>query len=136
MTVANDNFTEADLIELERSVNSLVAICHKMNKHWWTDPATGEDLRKKDLIVPTKLMMMVSEICEAMEGDRKDLMDDKIPELPAIVVELADALIRIGDLAGAMEYPVGLAARLKSSFNLIRPDHKHENRVKKGGKKY
>ena len=45
----NDNFTEADLIELERSVNALVAICHKMNASWWIDPATGEDLRKKEL---------------------------------------------------------------------------------------
>jgi hypothetical protein len=136
VTVANDNFTEADLIELERAVNALVAICHKMNAHWWTDPATGEDLRKKELIVPTKLLLMVSEICEAMEADRKDLMDDKLPHRPGLEVELADALIRIGDLGGALKLNIGAAAREKSAFNLVREDHKHENRVKKGGKKY
>jgi hypothetical protein len=135
-TVANDNFTEADLIELERSVNALVAICHKMNKHWWTDPITGEDLRGKDLIVPTKLMLTVSELCEAMEADRKDLMDDKLTHRLGLEVELADALIRIGDLGGALGLALGAAAREKSAFNLVRPDHKAENRVKKGGKKY
>ena len=134
--VANDNFSEADLLELERAVNALVAICHKMNKHWWTDPATGEDLRQKDLIVPTKLLLMVSEICEAMEADRKDLMDDKLPHRLGLEVELADALIRIGDLGGALKLNLGAAAREKSAFNLVRPDHKAENRVKKGGKKY
>jgi hypothetical protein len=136
MTVANDNFTEEDLIELERSVNALVAICHKMNAHWWIDPITKEDLRNKDLIVPTKLMLTVSELCEAMEADRKDLMDDKLPHRLGIEVELADALIRIGDLGGALKLNIGAAAREKSAFNLIRPDHKHEHRAKKGGKKY
>ena len=136
MTVANDNFTETDLLELERAVNALVAICHKMNAHWWTDPATGEDLRKRELIVPTKLLLTVSEICEAMEADRKDLMDDKLPHRSGLEVELADALIRIGDLGGALKLNLGAAAREKSAFNLIRPDHKAENRVKKGGKKY
>jgi hypothetical protein len=132
----NDNFTKEDLIELERSVNALVAICHKMNKHWWTDPATGEDLTQKPLIVPTKLMLTVSELCEAMEADRKDLMDDKLPNRLGLEVELADALIRIGDPGGAMKLNLGAAAREKSAFNLVRPDHKAENRVKKGGKKY
>lgn len=136
MTVANDNFTEADLIELERSVNSLVAICHKMNAHWWIDPSTGEDLRKNPLIVPTKLMLTVSELAEAMEAHRKDLMDDKLPHRLGIEAELVDVLIRVGDLAGALGLNLGPTAREKSAFNLVRPDHKAENRVKKGGKKY
>jgi hypothetical protein len=167
----NDNFTQEDLIELERSVNSIVAICHKMNAKWWIDPATGEDLRKNPLIVPTKLALIHSEVSEALEGDRKDLMDDKLPHRTALDTELADGVIRIGDLAGAKGYPVGQAMRAignlprqavslalalrsigelaggmsldvagavseKSSFNLVRDDHKFENRVKKGGKKY
>ena len=136
MTVANDNFTEADLIELERSIDSIVAICHKMNAHWWIDPITGEDLRGQTLIVPTKMALMHSEISEALEGHRKDAMDDKLPHLPAVETEMADLFIRAGDLAGAMGWKVGRAAREKQAFNLIRPDHKVENRVKKGGKKY
>ena len=87
-------------------------------------------------MVPTKLMLTVSELTEAMEADRKDLMDDKLPHRLGIEVELADALIRIGDLGGALKLNLGAAAREKSAFNLVRPDHKAENRVKKGGKKY
>jgi hypothetical protein len=128
--------TEGDLIELERSVNSIVDICHRMNSLWWICPKTGEDLRNNPLMVPVKLLMTICEVAEATEGDRADLMDDKLPHLPAIDVELADALIRIADLAGAKGYQIGRAAREKSAFNLVRPDHKHENRVKKGGKKY
>jgi ribonucleoside-diphosphate reductase beta chain len=44
--------------------------------------------------------------------------------------------IRIGDLGGALKLNLGAAAREKSAFNLVRPDHKAENRVKKRGKKY
>lgn len=171
MTVANDNFTQEDLAELERSVNSIVAICHKMNAHWWIDPATGEDLRKNPLIAATKIALIHSELSEALEGDRKDLMDDKLTHRKALDTELVDGVIRIGDLAGAYGLPVGQALRAianlpskavslalalrsiaqlagglgleigpitaeKSAFNLVRSDHKHENRVKKGGKKY
>lgn len=167
----NDNFTQEDLAELERSVNSIVAICHKMNAHWWIDPATGEDLRKNPLIVATKIALIHSELSEALEGDRKDLMDDKLPHRKAFDTELVDGIIRIGDLAGAKGYPVGEAIRAignlpskavslalglrsiaqlaggmgleigaitaeKSAFNLVRADHKFENRVKPNGKKY
>ena len=37
-------------------------------------------------------MLIVSEIAEAMEGERKDLMDDKLPHRKMAEVELADAL--------------------------------------------
>ncbi len=39
-----------------------------------------------------------------MEGERKDLMDDKLPHRKMAEVELADALIRIFDYAGAYGY--------------------------------
>ncbi|WP_315729924.1 hypothetical protein [Bradyrhizobium sp. SZCCHNRI2010] len=136
MNIANDNFTEADLLELERAVDTITRICHKMNAHWWIDPATGQDVSTNPLMAPTKMLLMVSEICEAMEADRKDLMDDKLPHRRGVEVELADALIRIGDYAGKYKLQLGTAVREKSAFNLVRDDHKHENRVKKNGKKY
>src|SRR5882672_7952588 len=96
--------TEDDLVELERSVQSITDICHKMNAKWWICPRTGRDLRDEPLMVPVKITMIHTELSEAVEGDRSDLMDDKLPHRPAIEVELADALIRIGDLAGAKGY--------------------------------
>src|SRR5690242_12814262 len=72
---------------------------------WWTNLRTGEDLREANN-VPEKLMLIVSEVAEAMEGHRKGLPDDKLPHRPMIEVELADAVIRIFDLAGAKDYDI------------------------------
>jgi NTP pyrophosphatase (non-canonical NTP hydrolase) len=77
-----------------------------------------------------------SEISEAMEGDRKDLMDDKLPHRKMREVELADAVIRIFDLAGAYEMDLGEAIAEKMVYNQNRADHKIENRSQSGGKSY
>lgn len=50
-------------------------------------------------------------------------------------VELADAVIRIFDLAGACGYQIGDAIMEKLEYNRHRADHKRENRAKDGGKK-
>ncbi|TYO65412.1 hypothetical protein FXV83_15870 [Bradyrhizobium hipponense] len=167
----NDNFTQQDLDELRSATETITRICHKMNAHWWIDPATGADLRQNPLMPAVKIALMHSELSEALEGDRKSLMDDKLTHRTALETEAADVLIRNGDLGGAMNSKVGeaivaiapfnrleialalnlrslgdLAGALgldlagavaeKSAFNLTRPDHKHENRVKPNGKKY
>jgi hypothetical protein len=102
---------------------------------WWTDLKTGEDLRMANN-VPEKLMLIVSEVSEAMEGHRKNLMDDKLPHRPMVEVELADAVIRIFDLAGAKGYDVAGAIVEKLAYNAQRADHKPENRLAEGGKAY
>ena len=96
---------------------------------WWDREITWET-------VPRCLMLIVSEIAEAMEGDRKDLMDDKLPNRKMIEVELADAMIRIADLAGALNLDLGGAIVEKMAYNANRHDHKKESRVKPGGKNY
>lgn len=106
---------------------------------WWLDTETGEDVRtwpKKffTLWVGTKLMLVVTEVAEAMEGHRKNLPDDKLPHRPMLEVELADALIRILDLAGGLGFDIAGAVMEKLAFNQQRPDHKLENRTAKGGK--
>lgn len=70
---------------------------------WWANLETGEDLIETgNFNIGEKLCLIHSEISEAMEGHRKDLNDDKLPHRKMIEVELADAVIRICDLLGAL----------------------------------
>ncbi|WP_052960646.1 hypothetical protein [Rhodopseudomonas palustris] len=117
-------------------VNALVTMLHEANKQWWIDPATGEDVALNPLIVPTKLLLVISEVCEGMEAHRKNLPDDKLPELDGLTVELADALIRICDLAGKKRLRLGDATAKKVTFNAQRPDHTAAGRLAKNGKAY
>jgi hypothetical protein len=71
-----------------------------------------------------------------MEGFRKGLMDDKLTHRPMLEVELADAVIRIFDLAGGIGLDVAGAIAEKLLVNATREDHKLENRVKAGGKAF
>lgn len=63
-------------------------------------------------------------------------MDDKLPNRKMAEVELADAIIRICDLAGAMKMDLGAALVEKLCYNAKRADHDLENRKKEGGKAY
>lgn len=118
-------------------ITDAVNVIHGRNVEagWWTDLKTGESLRGKRN-VPEMLCLIHSEISEAMEGYRKNLPDDKLPHRPMIEVELADAFIRIADLAGGLGLDLGGAVAEKLEFNRIRPDHKKENRLKEGGKAF
>lgn len=99
---------------------------------WW-DGVNDENI---DLFVPIKLCLIHSEISEAMEGHRKGVNDDKLPHRPAIEVELADAIIRIGDLSGRLGLDIGGAIEEKMAYNAKRLDHKRDVRAAEGGKKY
>lgn len=117
--------------------------CHGIAREsgWWNDLKTGERLTSKPseppkVNIPEKLCLIHSEISEAMEGHRKGLMDDKLPNRPMLEVELADAVIRIFDLAGGIGADVAGAIAEKLAFNAQREDHKPENRRLAGGKAY
>lgn len=124
-------------MEIERSVALLSVVCHGVASEcgWWSDPKTGESLKSKRN-VGEMLCLVHSEISEAMEGHRKNLTDDKLPHRKMIEVELADAMIRILDLAGGLDLDLAGALAEKLAFNTQRPDHKPENRIKDGGKAY
>ena len=100
---------------------------------WWDDVTTEEQLFKE---TPGKLCLIHSEISEAMEGHRKSLQDDHLPHHSMFAVELADAVIRIADLAGKHGIDLGPIIAEKMEYNAVRPDHKRENRALDGGKKY
>ena len=124
--------------DIKDAGNLLVDYCHGASKAagWWNDLETGAPLVDRPHVVGEKLMLIVSEVSEAMEGHRKGLADDKLPHRPMVEVELADAVIRIADLAGALGLDLGGAIAEKLAFNATRPDHKPENRKQAHGKKY
>lgn len=113
------------------SINNFVDIAHgaAAKAGWWDREMTWET-------VPRNLMLIVSELAEAMEGDRKKLMDDKLPTRSMLEVELADAMIRIADLAGALKLDLGGAIVEKLAYNASRVDHTREHRAGAGGKTY
>ena len=126
------------------SVWAVVRACHgpAHAAGWWKsgDVDLAHEARISSpygaAIVAQKLMLIVSEVAEAMEGHRKNLMDDKLPHRKMIEVELADALIRVADLAGALGLDLGGATEEKLAYNAQRADHKPEARAAAGGKTY
>ncbi len=116
----------------------LTTLCHGASRDagWWTNLATGNPIAAEGPIVGQKMMLIVSEVSEAMEGHRRGLMDDKLPHRRMVEVELADAVIRIADLAGALGLDLGAAIAEKMAYNAQRADHKPEARAAVGGKAY
>lgn len=108
---------------------------HSVNAHWWLDN-NGVDIRLNPLTFSNKLMLVVTEISEACEADRKNLMDEHLPHLDGKTVELADAILRIFDLAGGYNLDLSRAIVEKMQYNAKRADHKIENRKASGGKAY
>lgn len=126
---------QTNLLSMAGSVNWLVHAIHRQNVSagWWSDLQTGE---RKERNVGELLCLVHSEISEAMEGHRKNLMDDKLPHRKMIEVELADAAIRIFDIAGGLGLDLGGALQEKFEYNKNRADHTIESRKSEGGKAY
>lgn len=115
-------------------LNEMAKYIHQLNFKWWMNPATGE---RKERNVGEMLMLCVSELAEGMEGHRKALKDDKLPDHDMLEVEIADCMIRLFDLAAGLGYGrIGHTLVKKLQFNKERPDHKLEARLAEGGKKY
>jgi len=139
-----------------KALNHYAVRCHEANLRWWrplrcqgccndTDAqgichapgcrfygAEQKLARNKGEL----LMLIVTEVAEAMEGARKDLPDDKLPHRKMEEVELADALIRIFDYAGAHGFDLDGAFEEKMAYNASREDHTLAARRAEGGKKF
>ena len=114
-------------------LNQYAAEVHRANAKWWVDLKTGEPIKRN---VGELLMLCTSELAEALEGDRKNLQDDKLPHRKMFEVELADCVIRILDICGGMGLDLEGAYREKMQYNAVRVDHTKEHRLAEGGKAY
>lgn len=84
-------------------LNEMSARVHKANAKWWQNIDTGEPIARN----PKELLsLVISEISECLEGERKNLMDDKLPHRKMAEVEMADAYIRLLDFAGGFGQPL------------------------------
>ena len=74
------------------SIDKISEVIHQRNidAGWW----------EGERCIETCFQLISTELAEATEGERKDLMDDKLPNRKMGEVELADTLIRLFDLAG------------------------------------
>lgn len=77
---------------------------------FWESDNTGE-----------KFALVHSEISEALEADRAQAMDDKLPARRGVEVELADAVIRILDFCAKHNLDLAGAILEKMEYNLKRP---------------
>ena len=133
--------------KIVEGLDALVNLCHDSAYYagWWTDLNTGTCLRDEvrigtrlgKALVAEKLCLIHSETSEAMEGHRKNLMDDKLPQYGMFETELADVLIRLADLIGATDKKLFSQIVIdKLMYNSTREDHKIENRMLDNGKAY
>ena len=164
---------ENEIAQVQQGIENLVELTHNASKArgWWHDPLTGHSLIPKNdvdcskgycdtanqivelwfpYVIATKIALIHSETSEGLEAYRTDAMDDKIPEFAGITAEMADVLIRIGDLMGCLQayvmkdaergnasaYDLSAAIEAKMLVNAVRPDHNPEARRKPGGKKF
>lgn len=99
-----------------QGINGLAKAIYNDNKAkgFWDKPRNVGEL----------LMLMTSELGEALEAHRKDKQDEHLPHRKGLEVELADCLIRILDASAGLGLDIGGAVIEKLAYNRTRA-HKH-----------
>lgn len=127
-----------------KTIKELMTEIHQINvEHgFWETDANGD----KVVNIPERLMLTVSELSEALEADRKDKFASEVDFTEKNLInngsfaptfkfyvkdtfedELADAVIRIFDLAEAMKIDLQKHIELKMAYNNLR-EFKHGKR--------
>lgn len=120
--------------DLSFTIDEIEALRSIQKKCYQRAKTSGWHKKKREF--GTRIALAHSELSEALEGYRKDLMDDHLPDRPSPEVELADCMIRIFDTAQKEGWDVPGAMAEKHDYNGVREDHKPKNRAKKGGKSF
>jgi len=132
--MSNDSYLLHPDTDIKMHMLDYLALRVKIaNERWWVDPTTKKPIERN---TGELLMLAVSELAEALEGDRRSLMDDKLPQFRMFDVEIVDCIIRLLDTAAHKILNLGEIFEAKMQFNANRKDHTHEARLADGGKKY
>lgn len=98
--------------------------------HGFWPTLSPERPREAEAMIPEKLCLIHSEVSEALEAYRDGALslgyEGKKPV--GFLSELADVMIRVADLAGALDLDLENMIKIKMAYNRTRP-HRH------GGKK-
>lgn len=102
-----------------------MTIQEMQDRAWKRSEDSGFHSSPEQLNIPSKLMLVVSELSEALEEYRegKPLVYfsgsglDLLSKPEGIAAELADAVIRIGDLAGILNFDLEQAVITKMAYN-------------------
>lgn len=143
--------------EVKRVLRALARNIHKNNrdKGFWENPILQEiderledkglDPEGKDALRSIRelvlkqmpngrnqseaIMLMVTELAEAVEGVRKGKMDDHLPQYTMLTTEINDNLIRLFDFVGGYDLIDEFVDSFidKNMYNLTRP-YKHGKR--------
>jgi len=124
--------TDERLEAIRTFLSDLSGIVHELNLEWWLDPETKQPVKRN---TGEMLMLIVSELGEAMEAHRRQASDSHLPHRQGLEVELADTLIRLVDFCAGCRLDLAGAVCEKLRYNLLRSDHNLEERAKPGGKK-
>lgn len=106
------------------NLNELAKIVHNNNAKWWHDLDTGAPIERNK---GELLMLVITELAEAVEGVRKNLMDDKLPHRKMEEVEMADAYIRLLDFAGGFNLTLHWISTEETEQDLKLSDNKAES---------
>lgn len=99
---------------MNKTIGEIQHAVHKtaVEHGWWEAPRPAGEV----------LMLMVTELAEAMEAYRKgDPESDKIPGFSKMEEELADVVIRLLDYAGGEGFDIEGALAAKMAYNETRP---------------